>query len=56
MKNAIAAYPSICHSTLGVFARTVQKTLAVLLASLINHLRRDDHVARSLTDHEMGVV
>ena len=35
MKNVISNYAAISHTTLGVFVRTVQTTLAVLLASLV---------------------
>lgn len=35
MKNVMSVCPAIRHAVLGVFARTVQTTLSVLLASLV---------------------
>ena len=35
MNNALSTYPFLCHTAVGVFIRTVQATLTVLLASLI---------------------
>ena len=35
MKNMTSTYPTIRQTTAGIFSRTVQTTLAILLASLV---------------------